>query len=103
MKLINNEDNEKRSRKRLSEIGGQEIINLYDGGRLGVVADVDLLINDDTGAIEALLIPETKGFFSFMSDKNFIEVPWDAIRKIGQDTLIVELEKKDERRKGYND
>jgi murein DD-endopeptidase MepM/ murein hydrolase activator NlpD len=40
--------------KRLSEIGGQEIINLYDGGRLGVIADVDLLINDETGRIEAL-------------------------------------------------
>lgn len=100
MRFNNNDDlDNKPGKKRLSEIGGQEIINLYDGGRLGVVADVDLLINDDTGAIEALLIPQTKSFFSFLSDKSFIEVPWDAVRKIGQDTLIVEMDNTTEKRK----
>lgn len=78
--------------KRLSEIGGQEIINLYDGGRLGVIADVDLLINDETGRIEALIIPDSRKGFSFLSNKSFIEVPWEAIKKIGQDTIIVDLD-----------
>lgn len=93
------EDNDKPSRRKLSEIGGQEIINLYDGGRLGIVADVDLLIDDATGSIQALLIPEQKSFFSFFSDKSFVEVPWDSIRKIGQDTLIVDIENPIERRR----
>lgn len=93
------EENDKPVRKRLSEIGGQEIINLFDGCRLGTVADVDLLVDDATGSIEALLIPESKGFFSFFSDKSFVEVPWDAVRKIGQDTLIVEIENPIERKR----
>ena len=42
MKFSNSLDNDTPGRKRLSEIGGQEIINLFDGGRLGIVADVDL-------------------------------------------------------------
>lgn len=92
-------DIEKSSIKRLSEIGGQEIINLYDGGRLGFVADVDLLIDDETGDIKALLVPYSKGFFSFFSEKNYIEVPWDSIKKIGQDTLIVELDERNTKKK----
>lgn len=102
MRLISHMDDEKPCKKRLSEIGGQEIINLYDGGKLGVVADVDLLIDDDTGNIEALLIPDSRSLFSFFSDKNYIEVPWESVRKIGQDTLIVDLgEKSDKKKVGY--
>lgn len=94
IKFNNNEENNKPGKKRLSEIGGQEIINLYDGGRLGVIADIDLLVDDKTGTIEALLVPEPKGFFSIMSDKNYIEVPWNSVRKIGQDALIIEMNEK---------
>ncbi|WP_242854386.1 YlmC/YmxH family sporulation protein [Oxobacter pfennigii] len=94
MKSNNRMSYEKIGKKKLSEIGGQEIINLYDGGKLGVVADVDLLIDDETGYIEALLIPDTKSLFSIFSNKNYIEVPWESVKKIGQDTLIVELNEK---------
>lgn len=87
-----NKDIDNLTKKRLSEIGGQEIINIYDGGRLGFIADVDLLIDENTGNIESLLIPESQGLFSFFSDKNFIEVPWESVKKIGQDIVIVELE-----------
>jgi YlmC/YmxH family sporulation protein len=104
IKFNNHNVIDKSSTKRLSEIGGQEIINLFDGGRLGIVADVDLLINDNTGSIEALLIPDSKSFLSFFSDKKYIEVPWESIRKIGQDTLIVELDENNNnnrKRMGY--
>lgn len=99
MGLMNHTFTEKQHIKRLSEIGGQEIINLYDGSRLGMVADVDLLIDEETGYIEALLIPDSKGFLSFLSDRNFTEVPWEAVKKIGQDTLIVELDDKNSKRR----
>lgn len=88
-------------KRRLSEIGGQEIINLYDGGRLGVIADIDLLIDEKTGAIQSLLIPESASFISIFRDKDYIEVPWTSIRKIGQDTLIVEMDDKTERKKRW--
>ncbi|HBM75799.1 MAG TPA: YlmC/YmxH family sporulation protein [Clostridiaceae bacterium] len=99
IKFNYNEDEIKPGKKRLSEIGGQEIINLYDGGRMGMIADIDLLIDDKTGAIEALLVPESKGFFSIKSDKNYIKVPWDAVRKIGQDALIIEMDERNEKKR----
>lgn len=90
MRSIDTAEQQRGFIKRLSEIGGQEIINLFDGGRLGVIADVDLLINEANGCIESLLIPEQRRPFSFVS-AGYIEVPWRSIKKIGQDTIIVEL------------
>ncbi len=77
---------------RLSTIGGKEIVNLCDGSRLGIIAESDLLIDEKTGKIHALLIPESKGFFSFFSSNYLTEIPWDAIKKIGNDMIIIELE-----------
>lgn len=77
---------------RLSTIGGKEIVNLCDGSRLGIIAESDLLIDERTGKIHALLIPESRGFFSIFFSGTIAEIPWDCIRKIGNDMIIIELE-----------
>ena len=78
---------------RLSRLGGKEIVNLNDGGRLGVIADSDLVIDSKTGKIVALLMPDRRVQFRiFGGDKDEIEIPWDAIRKIGNDMIIIELD-----------
>ncbi len=82
---------------RLNELGGKEIVNLNDGGRLGIIADSDLIINEKTGEILALLAPDNRTQFSFFGNKNEIEIPWNCIKKIGNDMIIIEL---DENNKG---
>ncbi|SDY84830.1 sporulation protein, YlmC/YmxH family [Proteiniborus ethanoligenes] len=79
---------------RLSELGGKEIVNLNDGGRLGIVADSDLIIDDKSGKILALLVPDRRSQFRIFSlnDKGGIEIPWSSIRKIGNDMIIIELD-----------
>ncbi len=72
-------------------MGGKEIVNLLDGARLGVVGDADLLINQQTGKIEKLLIPAGRNYFSLFRDTGYIEIPWDAIHRIGDDLIIVEF------------
>lgn len=47
----------------LSEIAGKEIVNLVTGERLGVIGECDLILDETTGDILALLIPKEKGFF----------------------------------------
>lgn len=76
---------------RLSTIGGKEIINLYDGSSLGLISESDLLINKQTGRIHSLLIPENRGLFSLFSSNTLIEIPWGAIKKIGNDMIIIDL------------
>ncbi|MTI48048.1 YlmC/YmxH family sporulation protein [Sporosalibacterium faouarense] len=86
---------------RLSKLGGKEIVNLNDGGRLGVIADSDLIIDEKTGRILALLVPDRRSQFKFFGDKYEIEIPWDSIRKIGNDMLIIELDENNITAKKY--
>ncbi|AFS78556.1 putative sporulation protein YlmC/YmxH family [Gottschalkia acidurici 9a] len=78
---------------RLSELGGKEIVNLNDGGRLGVINDSDLVIDTKNGKILSLLVPDRNQFRLF-GDKDEVEIPWDSIRKIGEDMMIIEFNKK---------
>lgn len=76
----------------LSELGGKEIVNLNNGGRLGIIADTDIIVDEKNGNILSLLIPERKFQFKLFGNIQEIEIPWDSIRKIGQDMIIIELE-----------
>ncbi|MGL5329402.1 MAG: YlmC/YmxH family sporulation protein [Peptostreptococcaceae bacterium] len=76
----------------LSEIAGKEIVNLVSGERLGVVGECDLIIDETTGQILALLIPKEKGFFGIRKEKSVLEVPWRSVKKIGNDMIIIEYD-----------
>ena len=76
----------------LSEIAGKEIVNLVTGERLGVVGECDLIIDETTGKILALLIPKEKGFFVIKKEKDVLEVPWRSVKKIGNDMIIIEYD-----------
>ncbi|MBS4535997.1 YlmC/YmxH family sporulation protein [Clostridium sp. D2Q-14] len=76
----------------LSELGGKEIVNLNNGGRLGVIADSDLLIDEKTGKIHSLLVPDNRSQFKLFGEKKEIDIPWNTIRKIGNDMIIIELD-----------
>ena len=77
---------------RLSKLGGKELVNLNDGERLGILGDSDIVIDDKTGKIISLLIPDKKIQFKFFGDREEIEIPWSCIRKIGNDMIIIELD-----------
>ena len=76
----------------LSELGGKEIVNLNNGERLGVIADSDIIVDEKTGRIMTLLVPERKFQFKLFGESEDIEIPWHTIRKIGNDMIIIELE-----------
>jgi YlmC/YmxH family sporulation protein len=77
---------------RFQDLSGREIVNLYNGMRLGDIGDCDLLVDDKTGKIEFLMIPNKKNQFAFFSDRSWIEIPWEAVKRIGSDLVIVEVE-----------
>ncbi|WP_026476064.1 YlmC/YmxH family sporulation protein [Alkaliphilus transvaalensis] len=83
---------------RFSSMSGKEIVNLCDGSRLGIIGDSDLLVDEKTGKIVALLIPDQKNVFNFLSTNSILEIPWNAIKKIGNDMIIIELEDNDKRK-----
>ncbi|MDI3535410.1 MAG: hypothetical protein PWQ82_1775 [Thermosediminibacterales bacterium] len=76
---------------RLNEFNGKEIVNLNDGSRLGVIGDCDLIINKQTGKIEYLVIPNRRNQFSFLKDNSSLEVPWESIKKVSSELVIIEI------------
>ncbi|WP_202077189.1 YlmC/YmxH family sporulation protein [Caldalkalibacillus salinus] len=80
---------------RLSQLSGKEIIDLENGERMGLVGQADLVISEHTGMIESMILP-TSSFLGMGKKREEIVIPWDAIRKIGPEMMIIEL-----RQRGY--
>ena len=76
---------------RVSELSGKEVINLGDGGRLGTIDDCELSFDARTGRIDALLLPAKNSMFRFFETSRGTVVPWEAIKRIGDEVVIVDL------------
>ena len=73
-----------------SELRAKDVINICDGRRLG--RPIDLILSDHACA-EAIVVPGQysirwllKGF------REGIIIPWNRIRRIGDDVILVELD-----------
>lgn len=77
---------------RLSDLAGKEIINISNGDKLGVIGDSELIINETTGKIEAVLVPQNQGFWRFTDSKKYITIPWKTIKKVGAEVIVIDLE-----------
>ncbi|RQD75441.1 MAG: YlmC/YmxH family sporulation protein [Candidatus Syntrophonatronum acetioxidans] len=82
---------------------GKEIINLYDGSRLGVLGNAELLFDPETGYIEALILPSSNRFLNFSINREEISIPWNSIHRIGTDMMLVELRVDGKRIKSWQD
>lgn len=87
---------------KLSDLIGKEIINIYDGARLGTVGDSDLLIDGDSGFVESILLPNPNGLLRIFGDRSTLNIPWEAVRKIGDQVIIVELDNTYNKTKKYH-
>lgn len=76
---------------RLSELSGKEIVDVKRAERLGMLGQTDLEINENTGEIKALLIPTGKWFQFRKQQSSEIRVPWQHIKKIGTDMIIIDM------------
>lgn len=79
---------------KLSELSGKEIVDVKRAERLGVLGQTDLEINEQTGQIEALLIPNLK-WFGFRKQGTEVRVSWRHIKKIGNDMIIIDIPEED--------
>ena len=67
----------------------KEVININDGRRLGFVQDVTA--NLETGIITSIIVPGNAKLFNLFSSNNDIIIPWDKIKCIGEDIILVEI------------
>lgn len=77
---------------RTADLKQKEVINMSDGRRLGFVGDVE--INLDDGRIEAVVIPGSGRLFGFFGKDNEFVIPWEKIKKIGEDIILVDMDER---------
>ena len=67
----------------------KEVININDGRKLGYVQDVcaDL----ETGTITSIIVPGTNKVLNIFASNNEIVIPWQKIKCIGDDIILVEI------------
>ncbi|AKX93824.1 YlmC/YmxH family sporulation protein [Neomoorella thermoacetica] len=77
---------------RFTELMGKEIINLYDGSRLGNFADADLVLDADEGRVAAIILPPRGGWRSLFGSRQELLIPWEAVRKVGNELVVVDMD-----------
>lgn len=77
---------------RLSELQNKEIIDISTGKRVGNI--IDASINTD-GTIERLILEERRNGKKILKGiKDEITIYWDKIVKIGDDTILINPNRK---------
>jgi YlmC/YmxH family sporulation protein len=72
------------------ELKQKDVINICDGRRLG--KPIDLVLNE-AACVCALIVPGPSNFWNCLKpDREGISIPWERIRRIGDDVILVELE-----------
>lgn len=67
----------------------KEVINIKDGSRLGFVQDVTADLN--TGMIKEIIVPGNNKLFGLFSNNDEIAIPWNAIKCISDEIILVEI------------
>jgi len=77
---------------RISELRLLDIVNIKDGRRLGPIKDLDLDL--ERGVVKGIVVPGASrswGFFGGGRTED-IMVPWDRVKKIGVDVILVDAQ-----------
>ncbi len=77
---------------RLNELVGKEMVNIYDGMRMGTVGESDMLVNGQTGEIVSIILPNRGNAFTFWADRQKLVIPWEAVKKVGREVIVVDLD-----------
>ena len=74
----------------LSELRTKEVIDIKDGKRLGRVMDIEFCVSDNR--VTALVVPaQTSLLQSLRGEKCGLVIPWEDVRRIGDDVILVSI------------
>jgi len=77
---------------RTGDLRQKEVINMSDGKRMGFISDIE--INMEDGRIEALILPGSGKFFGIIGKESEIIIPWDRVKIVGEDTVLVDIDER---------
>jgi len=86
-------------RCRITELRYKEVINVCDGMRLGYVYDA--AIDQLTGKVVAIIVPGPCRYFGLFGREDDYVIPWECIRRIGDDIILIEVSGEHRREKRF--
>ncbi|NGP44081.1 YlmC/YmxH family sporulation protein [Bacillaceae bacterium SIJ1] len=78
---------------RFSELGRKEMIDVTNGQRLGMIGDADIELDEQTGEIVNVYLPQYR-MWGLKKSESIHTLRWDQIQRIGKDMIIIEIEHK---------
>ena len=73
---------------RIAELRYKEVISVTDGSRFGYVGDME--VDLESGRVTALVVPGRLRLFGLLGREEDRVFPWEAVRRFGADTILVE-------------
>ncbi len=73
---------------RIGELCRKEVIDVMDGSRYGYVGDAE--IDLETGQVRALVVPGRLRLLGLLGREEDHIFPWAAIKRLGEDIILVE-------------
>lgn len=67
----------------------KEVVNINDGKVLGFVIDVDAELKE--GSIKSIVVAQVGKVLKSIGGKNNITIPWNNVKLIGEDVILVEI------------
>ena len=77
---------------RLSEIARKELVDINEGSFWGLVGRADLLIDENSGEINSLLLAGKTGVLGLSNPAEEVAIPWSAVLKIGKDVVVLDID-----------
>lgn len=74
--------------ERLSELKYKEIIDVSNGTRFGFVGDAEVDWNE--GKVRSLVVPGRLRLFGLLGREEDFVVPFEAVRRFGEDIILVD-------------
>ncbi|MGI6643653.1 MAG: YlmC/YmxH family sporulation protein [Bacillota bacterium] len=74
---------------RASDLSTRDVINTVDGRRLGNIVDVEIDLT--SGKIVAVVVPGQAKVLGILGRADDYVVPWENVKKIGEDVILVEI------------
>jgi YlmC/YmxH family sporulation protein len=75
--------------ERIADLQCKEVVNIADGARLGYVSDAEIDVL--TGKVTAIVVPGKCRFFGLFGRGEEYVIPWQCIRRFGEDIILVEV------------
>lgn len=78
---------------KFTDLHCKEVICVNDGRRLGFISDARIQLPE--GKISAIIVPGRGWLFGLLGTREDYVIPWNCIRRIGPDIVLVDIRPED--------